>query len=349
MPTPESIRTLIPGDKPTALLFPGQGSQHVGMARGLAERYPIAHRVMAEADDTLGFALSQLCYEGPADELTQTINAQPAILAASIAALRVLQQEVGDANNSVDNSVDNSVGAPVDEQPSGLCFVAGHSLGEYTALVAAGSLAFADGLRLVRERGRLMQAAGDHAPGTMAAILGLDEETVADACLRISERGDGLVQIANDNCPGQIVISGERAGVEAAMATLRSAGARKIVPLDVSVASHSPLMQPAVEELRSAVEAALIEKPVVPLLANTTAQPVDDPNAIRDELVDQLTGSVRWTESMQYAVEAGVSHFVEIGPGEVVSGFIKRIERKATRLSVNDPASVEQFVELFAP
>ena len=336
-----SIRTLIPGDKPAALLFPGQGSQHVGMARDLAERYAIARETMAEADDTLGFALSQLCYEGPADELTQTINAQPAILAASIAALRVLQQEMGDGNASSTTQAITS--ESINTKASGLCFVAGHSLGEYTALVAAGSLTFADGLRLVRERGRLMQAAGELAPGMMAAILGLDEETVADACFH----ADGIVQIANDNCPGQIVISGERAGVEAAMATLQAAGARKIVPLDVSVASHSPLMQTAEEELRSTVEAALITSPVVPLLANTTAQPIDEPSAIRDELVNQLTGSVRWTESMQHAVDAGVTHFIEVGPGDVVSGFMKRIERKATRLSVNDPASVEKFVELF--
>ena len=336
-PTPDaaaewpSIKQLIPSARPTALLFPGQGSQQVGMVKELASQFPVARETMEAADDVLGFDLSTLCFEGPEETLTDTINAQPAILAASIAILRVLRSQ--------SSAVEQAEGAA-----SGLRFVAGHSLGEYTALVAAGSLNFADGLRLVRERGRLMKEAGAARSGMMAAVLGLDEESVAAACTRAAS--EGTVQIANDNCPGQIVISGERAGVEAAMSLLAEAGARKVVPLNVSVASHSPLMQPATDALSHTVDGTLIEPPAVPLIANTTAQPIERPEAIRDELLAQLTGSVRWTESMQMAAQAGATHFIEIGPGSVVAGFMKRIDRKAKRLSVNDPASVEQFFTL---
>jgi [acyl-carrier-protein] S-malonyltransferase len=312
----------------TAFLFPGQGSQHVGMARELAEAYPAARAALEEADAVLGFALSRLMFDGPEADLTDTVNAQPALLAASVAALRALASEWGQ---------------PATSAPGPAVFVAGHSLGEYTALVAAGSLSYADGLRLVRERGRLMKEAGARSPGKMAAILGLDEDKVAAVCAAARDQG-GIVQVANDNCPGQVVISGDEVGMEAAMGALAAAGARKVMPLAVSIAAHSPLMQPAVAALRSAVTSTAFDSPHVPVIANTTAQPLVDISAIQDELVAQLTGSVRWTASIQALAEAGVTTFVEVGPGEVLTGLVKRIARSAERINVNDPATVQAFV-----
>ncbi len=316
----------------TAFLFPGQGSQQVGMAQAICAAYPVARQTFAEADDLLGFALSRLCAEGPEEALTETYNAQPAILTASIAILRVIQQEL------------SQVDLPATPIQGEQVYVAGHSLGEYTALVAAGSLSFADGLRLVRERGRLMKAAGDEQPGMMAAVLGLEEAQIAAICAAATANG-GIAQVANDNCPGQLVISGDRPGMEAAMAALTAAGARKIVPLAVSIASHSPLMQPAAVELRKAIEATPIQPPLVPLIANTSAQPLTNVDALRNELVSQLTGSVRWTASMQHALRAGVTQFVEIGAGDVLTGLMKRIERTAGRQAISTPESVLAFVQ----
>lgn len=309
---------------PLALLFPGQGSQSVGMAQELVQRFPAAQAIFEEADDILGFALSSLCFAGPEETLTDTINAQPALLAASTAVLAALQSQTG--------------ALPI---PT---FFAGHSMGEYSALVAARAISFADGLRLVRERGRLMKEAGARAPGRMAAVLGLDEPVVAQICADAQQASGGLVQVANDNCPGQIVISGDPAGMERAMADLEAAGARKVVALAVSIAAHSPLMAPAAAELRAAIEATPIQPPAAPVIANTSAAPITDRDAIREELVAQLTGSVRWTASMQHAVDAGVETFVEIGPEDVLTGLMKRIARKSTRFSVGDPAGVEALL-----
>lgn len=313
-----------------AFLFPGQGSQTVGMGRDLAEYYPVAAQTFAEADEILGFGLSKLCFEGPEAELTDTINAQPALLVTGVALLRVLEQELGQV-------APLNVNAPA--------YAAGHSMGEYSALVAAGAVTFADGLRLVRERGRLMKQAGEQTPGMMAAILGLDEEPVATICAQVAAETGGVVQVANDNCPGQIVISGDRAGMEAAMVALGHAGARKVVPLAVSIAAHSPLMQPASEALRAAIEATPVNRPRVPMIGNTTAQPLTTAAAIRDELAAQLTGGVRWTSSIQRALADGVTEFVELGPGEALVGMIRRIDRAANRHSVGDSAGVRAFVE----
>ena len=323
-----SIHSLITRCDATLFLFPGQGSQSVSMGSEIAKEYVAARKVYEEADDVLGFALSKLCFEGPEESLTDTINTQPALLATSIAVLRVLEEEVG------------AISLP--QENTGTNYVAGHSLGEYTALVAAGSISFAAGLRLVRERGRLMKAAGESNPGRMAAVLGLEEEVVAAACADANSKG--IVQVANDNCPGQVVISGDAAGMEAAMTALTAAGARRVLPLAVSIAAHSPLMASAVDALRAAIDATPISAPGVPLIANTSAQPITDPDAIGDELVAQLTGSVRWTDSMRFASANGIVRFIEIGAGEVLTGMVKRIDRKAVRQAVTGPEDVRRLI-----
>ncbi len=314
----------------TILLFPGQGSQQIGMGQDVAAAYPAAKAVFEEADDTLGFALSRLCFEGPEEELTDTINVQPALLTVCVALLRAIHSELG--------------GHAAPPAATTTSYVAGHSLGEYSALVAAGSLRFADGLRLVRERGRLMKEAGSTNPGLMAAILGLDEAQVATICADVT-KDQGIAVVANDNCPGQVVISGDKVGMEVAMDAIRTAGARKVVPLAVSVASHSPLMQPASEALRRTIDAASIALPEVPVIGNTTAEPLTTVEAIRAELTTQLTGSVRWTASMHFALAAGITNFVEIGPGDVLSSLVRRIDRSVNRQSVSNVAGIVQFVQ----
>lgn len=324
----------------TALLFPGQGSQQIGMAQSMAETYPAARAALDEADSILGFSLSRLMAEGPEETLTDTINAQPALLAASIAILRGLEAELG-------AQIPSSAAYTPAAQQAAQVYVAGHSMGEYTALVAAGSLGYADGLRLVRERGRLMKQAGERMPGMMAAILGLDEDKVAAICADATRSG-GIAQVANDNCPGQVVISGDAVGMETAMVAMRGAGAKKVAPLAVSIAAHSPLMQPAAEELQAAIAATPLTPPLVPVIGNTTAHPLTTVEAIRSELAAQLTGSVRWTATLQWLAEAGVATFVEIGPGEVLSGLVKRVARGAARYSLGDPDSVRLFVATLA-
>ena len=326
--------SLIQAVRNTALLFPGQGSQQVGMATAAAAAYPAAQAALAEADDVLAFPLSRLMAEGPEETLTDTINAQPALLAASIAILRALEAELGAPGSP----------APASAAPGRQVFLAGHSMGEYSALVAARSLAYADGLRLVRERGRLMKEAGTRSPGMMAAILGLDEDKVAAVCAEVTAKG-GIAQVANDNCPGQIVISGDTAGMQAAMEALTAAGAKKVIPLAVSIAAHSPLMRPAAEELQAAIAATPLAPPMAPIIGNTTAAPLTSVEAIRGELGAQLTGSVRWTATLQYLVDAAVTTFVEIGPGEVLSGLVKRVARSATRLSIAEPDAVRTYVQ----
>ncbi len=300
-----------------ALLFPGQGSQYVGMGQALFNAHPEARDVFAEADDILGLPLAQICFEGPEERLTDTINAQPAILTASVAALRVMKaQEVYDS-------------------PS---FVAGHSMGEFSALVGAGALSFAGALRLVRERGRLMKLAGERSPGGMAAVIGLDVERLAAFCDEAHQQTGGIIQIANDNCPGQSVISGDADSLALAMERAQAVGARKVVRLAVSIAAHTPLMSVVVEEFSRAVDAAPITDAEVPLIANVSAKSIVSADDIQAELKAQLTSGVRWTESMQYLVAQNIAAIVEVGPKTVLTGLMRRIDRKIERLNVGDEA-----------
>ncbi len=316
-------------DAPSQLLFlfPGQGSQHVGMAKELADAYPAARAVFAEADDILGVALSELCFAGPEERLTDTINAQPALFVSSMAALCAIHEELG------------ALPRPA--------YFAGHSMGEYTALAAAGCIDFADGLRLVRERGRLMQEAGVKQPGRMVAVIGLTQEVVAQICVEAAAH-DGVAQIANDNCPGQIVISGDESSMSTAMSALDKAGARRVVPLAVSIAAHSPLMEPAAAQLKATIEATHVREPLSPVIGNTSGRPLNRAEAICQELNAQLTGSVHWTASMTYAVDAGVKTVVEFGPGSVLTGLMKRIQRKVKRVNVATAADVRTFAEQFS-
>ena len=312
---------------PLIFLFPGQGSQHVGMAKELAEGYASARAVFSEADDVLGTAISRICFEGPEDVLTDTVNAQPALFASSMAALCALREEMG------------CLPLPT--------FFAGHSMGEYTAMAAAGCIGFADGLRLVRERGRLMKEAGAKQPGRMVAVIGLEEGVVAQICAEAGAASDGVAQVANDNCPGQIVISGDENSIAAAMPELEKAGARRVVPLAVSIAAHCPLMAPAASQLKARIEAVEVKDPLAPVIGNTSGLPLESAAGICEELNAQLTGSVRWTDSMKLAVEAGVEAAVEVGAGSVLTGLMKRIQRRVQRVNVSNADEVRRFAGQF--
>jgi [acyl-carrier-protein] S-malonyltransferase len=280
------------------------------MGQSLYEASPAARAVFDQADELLGFPLSDLCFHGPEEALTDTANQQPALLTTSLATLAAMRAQ-GWA------------------EPE---YAAGHSLGEFSALVAAGALPFPDGLALVRRRGELMKAAGERAPGGMAAILGLEAAAVQALCAQAASESGRPLQIANDNCPGQLVISGDREALEQAMALAEAAGARKVVRLPVSIAAHSELMRPAAEEFAGAVDEAPLARPRFPVVGNVSASPLETAEQIRAELKAQLTSAVRWTESMQALVAAGVDAVVEVGPGDVLLGLMKRIDRDAARL-----------------
>lgn len=302
-----------------AFVFPGQGAQTIGMGRALAEAYPAAKAVFDEVDAALGQNLSALIWEGDIETLTLTENAQPALMATSIAALRALEAE----------------GITLAGHAS---FVAGHSLGEYSALCAAGALSLSDTARLLRIRGRAMQEAVPVGVGAMAALLGLDFETVTAVA---AEAAQGEVcQAANDNDPAQVVVSGHRAAVERALEIAKAKGAKRALLLPVSAPFHCALMQPAAAVMSDALAAVVINKPVVPVVANVRAEAVTEPDRLRDLLVAQVTGSVRWRESVQWMERAGVTEYWEIGAGKALSGMIKRISKEAQTRAVGTPEDV---------
>ena len=310
-----------------ALMFPGQGSQTVGMGKALADAFPACARVFEEVDSALGEKLSKLIFEGPEAELTLTANAQPALMATSMAAMRAIEAEAG---------FDVAKAA----------FVAGHSLGEYSALCAAGSLTLSDAARLLRLRGTAMQQAVPAGEGAMAAILGLDFEKVsliAHTAARDLYLTGAICEVANDNGAGQVVISGTKAAVERAMELAKAAGAKRALPLAVSAPFHCSLMTPAAHAMAAALAGTVILPPKAPLVANVTAQAVTDPQAIRDNLVAQVTGAVRWRESVAFMAAHGVTRFVEVGAGKVLSGLVKRIAEGASVIGVGAPADVEAF------
>jgi [acyl-carrier-protein] S-malonyltransferase len=307
----------------SAYVFPGQGSQAVGMGKALAESFPVARRVFDEVDEALGDRLSAVMWNGPAEAITLTENAQPALVAVSLAAMRVLESEAG-----VDLKRDAK-------------FVAGHSVGEYAALAAAGSLSVADAVRLVRIRGQAMQRAVPVGMGAMAALLGVDFEQAA-AIAAEAAQGE-LVQAANDNGGGQVVVSGHKAAVERAVEVAKAKGVRRAMLLPVSAPFHSALMQPAAEVMADALAKVTIKPPVVPLIANVTAGPVTNPAQILRGLVEQVTGTVRWRESVAYMASAGVTHFYEVGSGKVLAGLVKRIADGATGVSIGTPDDVAAY------
>ncbi|MCJ2027886.1 ACP S-malonyltransferase [Methylobacterium sp. J-043] len=306
-----------------AFIFPGQGSQAVGMGKALSDAFPAARQVFEEVDAALGQNLSRLMFEGPSEELTLTANAQPALMAASLAVLRTLEAERG-----LDLARDAA-------------FVAGHSLGEYAALAAAGTFSISDTARLLRIRGEAMQRAVAPGIGAMAALLGPDLATARDIA---GEAAQGLVcDVANDNGAGQVVLSGHREAVERAMALAQSRGVRRAVLLNVSAPFHCALMAPAAEAMRRALAEVPMHAPIVPVYANVTAGPLTEPDAIRNALITQVTGTVRWSESIAAMAEAGVDRFFELGSGKVLTGLVKRIAPSATTSAVGTPDDVAAY------
>jgi len=305
----------------TALLFPGQGSQRVGMGRDLALKFELAKQTYAEADDVLGFSLSSLCFDGPEDDLTLTKHTQPAILTTSIAVFRVLRDR-------------------------GLTFdiVAGHSLGEWTALVAAGALSLADAVKLTHLRGTYMQEAVPVGTGAMAALMGLALDAAKAVCEKCSAP-DEPVEPANLNGAGQIVISGHAAAVDRAIVEAKAAGAKRAVKLQVSAPFHCSLMKPAAEQLAAALADITINRPSVPVVANVTAEPTQDPARIKQLLIEQVTAAVRWEESIQHIAKTGVTRAYELGSGAVLKGLVKRIAEAINVTTIGEPHEVEAFTE----
>ena len=308
-----------------AFVFPGQGSQTVGMGKALADEFPAAAAVFAEVDEALDEKLSKLIFEGPEGDLTLTANAQPALMAVSMAVTRVLQAEAG-----LDLARDAA-------------FVAGHSLGEYSALAAAGAFTLADTARLLRLRGDAMQKAVPVGQGAMAAILGLDFDPVAAIAAEAAKRAGAVCQAANDNGGGQVVISGTKEAVEIAMVLAKEAGAKRALSLPVSAPFHCTLMQPAADAMKAALASVTIKAPAAPLVANVLASATSDPEEIRRRLVEQVTGTVRWRESVAYMAAQGVDTFFEIGAGKVLSGLVKRIAENAMGVSIGNPTDIAAY------
>jgi len=306
----------------TAFLFPGQGSQFVGMGYDLARAFPTTQEVFEQGNCSLGFSVSKLAWEGPEDQLNDTVNTQPALLVHSVAALKVFYEKIPDF------------------QPA---YVAGHSMGELSALVAAGVLSFSNALSLTRQRGELMKQAGDLSPGGMAAVIGLDIPTLENICQDASTKEE-VVQIANDNCPGQVVISGNIDALDRAMGLAENAKARRVIRLAVSIGAHSPMMNHAQDKFNQAVDQSPILDPVIPLIGNVSALPLMSSDEIRADLKAQLTSRVRWTETINYMLQNGVDTFIEIGSGDVLSGLVKRINRSTTRYSLGNPEDFDKLL-----
>ncbi len=303
----------------TAFVFPGQGSQTVGMGKELAEKYLIAKDTFDEADSILGFSLSQLMRNGPMEELNETVNTQPALYVHSIAAWMTFTTLYPDLKPAT---------------------VAGHSLGELSALTASGALSFSDGLKLVGRRGELMKRAGELKPGGMAAILGVDIPTLDKVCAEASTTTE-FVQVANDNCPGQVVISGHKPALERAIEGAKAAGAKRALPLQVSIAAHSPLMDSIQAEWNTAVDACTFETPTIPVVGNVHAKPMLASDELRADIKAQMQSRVRWTESVQLMLGNGIQTYVEVGSGEVLLGLIKRINSSVERFPLGNPKDFE--------
>jgi [acyl-carrier-protein] S-malonyltransferase len=323
-----------------AFLFPGQGSQAAGMGADIFETSPAARRVFESADEALGIALSDLCFHGPDDVLRETINAQPAIVTVSLALLAALQASLNEHTSSWSSPL----------VPS---YTAGHSVGEYAALVASGALQLKDALRLVRERGRLMHYEGTVCPGGMAAVIGMEEGPLEEVCQEVTAQavvnlprdahpGQGRVSIANFNAPGQIVISGEQAALSVAMELAKARGAKRVIPLAVSGAFHSPVMQPAAVGLAQAIEQTEVHDASIPIIGNMHAKPLTKAQEIREELAQQIAAPVQWTRTIEYLAGVGVTIFLEIGPGQALTGMVKRIAKGVTTLNVSSGADIEK-------
>lgn len=304
--------------KKYAYVFPGQGSQAVGMGKDLFDNFDSVRELFKQADDAINFSISKMCFDGPEDELRKTINSQPALVTVEYACL-IAAREVAGGNLPA------------------AAFMAGHSLGEYTALAAAEVIDFPTAVRLSRERGRLMFEAGNRQPGAMSAVMGLDEAVLAEVCRETD------TVIANINCPGQLVISGAAENIAKASEQAKAKGAARVIPLQVSGAFHSPLMQAAVEGMAEVLGKVAFKDPTVPVIANVTALPLTRADQFKDELLRQLTSGVQWQRTVEYLLSQGIKSFIEFGPGKVLAGLIKRISREAETINIGDLAAVTAF------